>query len=137
MINIFKYISFHFAVFILATIIFITVLGGSKYHGYLQLFIWLCHCGLIFFIICYISGAHKFKYWSQGETTGASIVIIVGHLGPAHAVYYYMQMAKVGYGSGVVFIPSIFWAIFFYGIGVFWCLSRISEVKYKKDRSQN
>ncbi len=127
-----KYISFHFSVFIIASTIFFTLLGGSKYHGSLQLFIWLSFCGLILFTICYISGAHKLRYWSEAETIGASIVIAIGHLGPVHALYYYIQMAKAGYGSGIVFMPSILWVLIFYGIGVFWCFSRIAEVKMSK-----
>jgi hypothetical protein len=57
---------------------------------------------------------HKLSLWSKAETTVPSIVIIIGYLGPAHAIFYNIQMAKAGYGSGIVFIPSMLWVFIFY-----------------------
>ena len=101
----------------------------AKFGAYPTLFIWLAYCGIPLIVLSFITGTHKLRCWSEAETTGPSIVIIIGHLGPAHAIYYYIQR----YGSGLVFAPSLLWVSFFYGIGVLWCLLRVAAVKFEMD----
>ncbi len=137
MINRLKIISLYFAVIVLISISYLFSSLPGKFEMYLTIFIWLTYCGIPLIILSYITGAHKLRYWSEAETTGPSIVIIFGHLGPLYAVYYFILMTKVGYGSGIVFIPSILWVFIFYIIGVMWCLARIASVKFSEERMQN
>ncbi len=133
MITLLKIISFYLAVIVLISITFIFSNLSNKFGTNLTLFLWLVYCCIPLFTLSFITGVHKLRLWSKAETTGPSILIFLGHLGPAHAIYYYIQMAKAGYGSGVVFIPSMWWVFIFYGIGAFWCISRVATVKFENN----
>ncbi len=79
--------------------------------------------------ISFVSRAYRPGRWRGEVADGASIVLLVGHLGPILALAMLRSMVKAGAGSGLVLVFPILWALLFYVPGILWALNRLSRVE--------
>jgi hypothetical protein len=124
-------VSFHAAVFVAASVLlyFLILLSGmERAFGTTQMFSgWLLCSGICVAAISWLSRAYSVTRWKEAAPHGASIVVFVAHLAPAAAGYILYLFSSHGAGSGVVFLPLIAWALFFYPIGIIWSLIRLAQ----------
>ena len=78
--------------------------------------------------ISVVSHAYQPDRWVGEVADGASVVLLVGHLGPIVAVAMLRSMVQAGAGSGLALVFPILWALLFYVPGVLWALNRLSRV---------
>jgi len=110
-------ISFHLAVFFLAAIISFLPLANII-NPDTQKILWLSISLASVLVISLATRAYSLSLWAFAKPSDSSKVIMLGHLGPAIAFYFYQAMKSTSTGSGLIFIPIAAWAIFFYGIGL-------------------
>lgn len=121
--------SFHVAVSVLAAILFTPIFARSNFSYSL----WFASCSLSLIGFSAITRAYSSSLWRSARPHIAAMIIVVGHLAPASAVYLYHLMHAAGQGSGVVFIPIAAWAIVFYGLGIAMTLNRFSNAEKYPD----
>jgi hypothetical protein len=121
-------ISFHVGLFFAALIISFIAFMDFFSAGVKAEFLVACMLLCSVLSVCAISWAFRayiLSSWVVAAPHTASVLILIGHLAPLSAVYFYLLMVQAGTGSGIIFIPIFAWAAFFYSIGIIWCMIRL------------
>jgi len=113
--------SFHAALFIVGSVLSYFLMPPPSLLG------WLLFSGIFVTAVSRLSRAYSVARWKKVAPHGASTIVLVAHLAPAAAGYIFYLFVSHGTGSGILFLPFIAWALFFYPIGIIWTFIRLVQ----------
>lgn len=117
-------VSFHVGLLFLATILYFIIALAQK-DATAQLLkpeLILSFSVVVAGSISWLRKAYSSARWAASKPHFSSIVLALGHIGPAYAAWMSYQMFSAGQASGVVYAFAGMWSLPCYLLGVILCM---------------